>query len=100
MEALALEGELTIYTAAGLKATVLELISAQDAPELDLSGITELDTAGLQLLILAKREAAHAGKTLRLTQHSQAVLDVLELTRLTPVFGDPVVLRPRTGDPR
>ena len=60
--------------------------------EINLANISEIDTAGLQLLILIKREAAQASKTLSFVMHSKAVLEILELANLTTVFGDQVVL--------
>lgn len=88
---LSLVGELTIYAVAERKPEILSLL-AEDEAEIDLSGVTEVDGAGLQLLMLAKREALTRGKALRLTGHPPAVLEVLELTHLTGAFGDPVIL--------
>ena len=90
--ALRLEGELTIFRVAELKAPILSALATPEPIEFDLSGITEMDGAGLQLLILAKREAAQVGKTVRFTGHSHVVLEVLEMTNLLGQFGDPVVL--------
>lgn len=85
------EGEMTIYTAAELKQPLIELLLQGSETELDLAGVSEIDTAGVQLLILAKREAKRLGKTLRFTNHSQAVVECLDLCDLTAVFGDQVV---------
>lgn len=87
-----LEGEMTIYTAAQLKPVLLALLDECHAAELDLSQVAEIDTAGMQLLLLAKREAARAGKELRLVGHSAAVVDALDLCNLTADFGDQVIL--------
>ena len=54
-----------------------------------------MDTAGLQLLLLVKRESLKAGKVLRLTGHSPASLDVLERYNLGAYFGDPEVVSSR-----
>ena len=90
--ALRLEGELTIFRVDELKAPILAALATPAPIEFDLSGITELDGAGLQLLILAKREAAQAGKTVRFIGHGHVVLEVLEMTNLLGQFDDPVVL--------
>lgn len=87
-----LEGEMNIYHVNTLKDRLLDALDGPSPLEMDLSGITELDTAGLQLLILAKREAARRDKTLRFTAHSPAVLEVVDLCNLSGLFGDPVVL--------
>lgn len=76
-----LEGELTIYRAADLKDVCLAAIDA-DEPALDLSGITEIDTAGVQLLLLARREASARGRTLLLKAPSPAVCNAFELLEL------------------
>lgn len=86
------QGEITIYSAMENKANLLELLQVSDAVTIDLSKVCEIDTAGLQLLILAKREAEQAGKKLQLSGHSDAVLDAFELCNLSTFFGDPVVI--------
>lgn len=85
-------GEMTIYDAAELKPALLATLGQSDEIEIDLSGISELDTSGVQLLMLMKREAVAAGKKLTLSGHSPAVLDVFELLGLGGWFGDPQVL--------
>jgi anti-sigma B factor antagonist len=92
MQTLAIEGELTIFTAAERKTQLLAFLKSADALAINLAGVTDIDTAGLQLLILSKREAAQAGKTLSFVMHSNTVLEILELTKLTGIFGDQVVL--------
>ena len=89
---LSLEGELTIYTAADLKGRLLEALAVASPLEIDLSQVREIDSAGLQLLMLAKREAAASGTPLSLSGHSHAVLECLDLCNLTAVFGDQVVI--------
>ena len=77
------DGEMTVYTCSDLKTRLLaELSEHASATELDLSGVVEIDTAGLQLLLLAQRHASDAGRQLRVSNPSRAVLDVLELCRL------------------
>jgi len=89
---LRLDGELTIYRAAELKPVLLAAVAEHPVLEIDLSQVAEFDSAGLQLLLLAKREALAAGRTLRLANHSPAVLDVLERFDLAAHFGDPLVM--------
>jgi anti-anti-sigma factor len=86
------DGEMTIYHAAQMKQSILDLLDCPAPGEVNLSRVTELDGAGLQLLIMAKREAAARGHALGFTGHSPAVLEVLDLTNLAGLFGDPVVL--------
>jgi len=74
-----IEGELTIYRAAELKPVLLEAVRAQDAPALDLSAVTEFDSAGLQLLLMARQEAQRLGKPLQVAGASPAVREVFAL---------------------
>jgi len=92
---IAMEGPMTIYEAAENKRMLLEALGRASELEIDLSGVTEMDTAGIQLLLLAKREAAKAGKAVRLTAHSPASLDAIDLCDLGGHFGDPVVISSR-----
>ena len=85
-------GEMTIYDAGEMKPQLLKQLARATELEIDLSGVSEFDSAGLQLLILLKREAARHGKILRLLTHSLSVLGVFTLTRADAFFGDIVVL--------
>jgi anti-sigma B factor antagonist len=89
---LRLDGELSIYRAAELKPVILQAVESSPLLEIDLSGVTEFDTAGVQLLLLAKRCAHERGHELRLVRHSAAVVDVLQLLDLAAHFGDPLVV--------
>jgi len=93
--ALAIAGEFNIFTAAPLKARLLDAIAQAETAEIevDLSNVTEIDTAGLQLMVMAKREAASRGKSLHFASHSGSVLDLIDLCDLTGFFGDPIVIR-------
>ena len=51
---LPIEGEMTIYRAAELKQTLLNALNGATSLEVDLHGVTEIDSAGIQLLMLAK----------------------------------------------
>lgn len=88
-----INGDMTIYNAMQLKASELfsHLPKCREM-ELDLSGVTEIDSSGLQLLVAAKALALTHGNMLRLSNHSQAILNVLELCDLEAFFGDPVVI--------
>lgn len=77
-----IDGELTIYTAAELTAQWLPHLGATPRMALDLSQITEMDGAGLQLLLMVQREASRAGTELTLTGQSKAVTETLALCNL------------------
>jgi anti-sigma B factor antagonist len=88
---LSIDGEMTIYQAAEQRAMILAALQDADTLEINLAGVTELDTAGMQVLMLAKKASIAAGHQLRLVAHSPAVQDVFEMLRLAPFFGDPMV---------
>jgi len=89
---LRIEGELSIYRAAELKPVLLEAVQREPVVEVDLSQVSEFDSAGLQVLMLAKREAVAAGREFRLVRHSPPVVDALQLLDLAAHFGDPLVV--------
>jgi anti-sigma B factor antagonist len=74
--------ELTIISAAPLYHTLLSYLDGRGRIEIDLSRVSEMDTAGLQILLLAHRECAARKLRLTLRQPSPAVLEVLTLARL------------------
>jgi len=92
---LSLIEDLTIYHALELKQTLLDALSTTSDLELNLSQVSEMDTAGLQLLILLKKEAQHAGKSVRIVAHSQAVSAVIDFCNLAADFGDPLIIPAR-----
>lgn len=86
------EGEMTIYHALELKQGLMQCLHGCAEMEVSLAGVSEMDTAGFQLLVLAKREAAQLGLPLRLGGHSPATLEVMDLCNMAAYFGDPVVM--------
>jgi anti-anti-sigma factor len=87
-----IEGELTIYTVTELKEKLLSALSKTEKLELDLSEASEFDAAGLQLLIMLKKETEALGKTLHITGHSPVVVELLDLSGLAGFFGDPLLI--------
>lgn len=77
------DGGMTVYTCRDLKPQLLEQLTAHpETAALDLSRVIEIDTAGLQLLLVARRHARDGGRELRIKNPSQVVSEVLELCRL------------------
>lgn len=94
---LRLEGEFTIFRAMELKPV---LLASPPVDEIDLSGVTEIDTAGVQLLMLAKKTALAQQRNVKLVGHSPAVLEVFELLNVAAYFGDHLVMDSRTASTR
>ncbi|HJV22131.1 MAG TPA: STAS domain-containing protein [Holophagaceae bacterium] len=87
-------GELTIFSAARAKQDFLEALEVHAAPEVDLSAVEEIDTAGVQVLLWAKQEAVRRGRALPFAYHSPAVVEVFDLLNLVGTFGDPILITP------
>lgn len=88
-QSIALQGELTIYTVAEIRNRLLEVMAMTDEVEVDLGGVSDIDTAGLQLMLLAKRRP---GKEVRFTHHSAAVLRLVDMANVGLMLGDPLVI--------
>jgi len=90
---LSIKDDMTIYNAESLKETLLGFCHPGTKElQIDLSAVAEIDSAGLQLLLLLKAEAQKRGFVLRLLRHSEAVIEVFELLKLGMYFGDPIVI--------
>jgi anti-anti-sigma factor len=92
--AFTISGEFTIFTADSTKTRLLDAIHQATTAdiEVDLSDVTEIDSAGLQLMVMAKREAAEHGRSVSFTGHSAPVLDLIDLCGLSGFFGDPILI--------
>ena len=95
--ALAIEGEMTIYRAAELKQTLLGALGNPGPVQIDLSGVTEVDSAGVQLLMLVRQLADTRKKELYLLGHSPSLLEVLELLNLAHYLGAAPAPAPTAG---
>lgn len=81
---LTLQGEFTIYDA-GVKDELLALCAGPQV-EIDLSEVNEIDTVGIQLLLLVLRQAQMQKRSLRLVALHPAVQTMLELYGLEQTF--------------
>jgi anti-sigma B factor antagonist len=93
----AFSGELDIYGVTDANEILRGALNDAQRVEVDLHDIEAVDGAGLQMLMAAKLEAVRLGRELLLVQHSEAVVEAIELTHLTAFFGDPMVLRAEEG---
>jgi anti-anti-sigma factor len=84
-----LSGEMNIYAAPLLKNELLAALRANlgDAA-IDLAQVTEMDTAGLQMIMLARRLSLACGSELRLLNPSEPAREVLELCGLQKLIVD------------
>ena len=93
---LEIKGEMNIFTAAVCRQQLLDALEQPGDVEVDLSAVSEIDSAGVQLMIAAKREAAARSRTLRFAGHSRAVFDALELFDIGGHLGDPLLIHSGT----
>jgi anti-anti-sigma factor len=88
--ALVLGPEMTIAHAGGCHAALAEaLLSAPAALALDLGGVTDFDSSGVQLLLATQRSLAERGDALHLVAASPAVVDALTIFGLRDLLGAP-----------
>lgn len=89
---LSIEGEMTIFRAEELKEAILPVIVNHEEIEIDLSHVTEIDGAGLMLMISVKLEAWQHKKVLRFVGHSGPITEAVDICDLSTFFGDPIVI--------
>jgi len=83
-------GELTIQHAEDLKPLLLAALPTDGSmAKLDLAQVSEIDTAGVQILIAAHREASNRGASLQIVAVSQVVQDALALLRQASLMKAP-----------
>jgi anti-sigma B factor antagonist len=87
---LSINGEFTIFSVADIRTRLQEALTTVDQLSVDLSGVTEIDTAGLQLMLLAKRKP---GKTVGFCKHPDVVLRLIDLANLAQTLDDLLVMQ-------
>ncbi|MEH6530666.1 MAG: STAS domain-containing protein [Photobacterium frigidiphilum] len=83
---LSLTGEMSIYSVTELKPRLLAYLHENQSVLFDLTEVSEMDTAGIQLLWLCHQEAAKVGKALAIAGISSAALEAITLLRLERQF--------------
>lgn len=83
---IAIEGELTVFTAHETKTRLLGAMSPQGDLSIELGDVSEFDGAGLQLLLATQHEANRRGGAMRLVSPSSHVSAALQLSGLTDHF--------------
>jgi anti-anti-sigma factor len=85
-------GELNIYGATEARGELVALLARPAPLELDLGGVSDFDSSGVQILLMLKREAQRLGRQLTFVNHSPSVREVLDLLNLVAELGDPLVI--------
>lgn len=76
---LRMQCDLTIFQAAQLWPAFGEALEQTRVLEVDLAGVGEFDSAGLQLLLMLRQAAIAGGRGLRLSNPGAAVVETLAL---------------------
>lgn len=85
------EGDFDLAVVDAFLDRVLECLDRADIVELDLQGVSFIDSSGLGALVRARKEATDRGKSLSLVNVSAATHRLLEITGLHHAFD----LRPK-----
>ncbi|MCB1994944.1 MAG: STAS domain-containing protein [Rhodoferax sp.] len=86
--ALPLGPELTIAFAATWRETLADAVNAGGNLTLDLGEVTDFDSAGVQLLLAARRSLAERGQRLQVATASPVVRDGLQVFGLQSLLDD------------
>ncbi len=97
---LRLAGEVDLNTAQSMREAALDAMRRHGTNlRIDLSGVTFLDSTGLEVMLATRRRASLEGGQLHLIDPTQAVMRVLEVTGIDHLFeiaetSDPPTLAP------
>jgi anti-sigma B factor antagonist len=80
-------GEVDLYSSPKIRDMILKAIAKTEGRSgVDLSGVTYMDSSGVATLVEALKESAAKKKHFLLITPSNAVMKVLQLSRLDAVF--------------
>jgi anti-anti-sigma factor len=79
-------GEIDMSTAALVREAAIHALRHQPALDIDLSGVTFMDSSGLHMLLATRRRAEVQGGHLRLLDPAPRVMRVLEMTGVDGMF--------------
>jgi len=79
-------GQIDLGSSPALRKTLLESLKGTQSVAINLSAVKYIDSSGIASLLEVFKEARNSGKRLVLFGLTGAVLQVLQLTRLTGVF--------------
>jgi anti-anti-sigma factor len=93
-----ISGEIDLWSGTQLRDQLLGIIRRHGARlALDLSGVTFMDCAGINVLLATRRRAQLEGGSLRVLRASRPVRRIFALTRLDPVFMPEAVPYPKAS---
>jgi anti-anti-sigma factor len=87
-------GDFNIYSSPAFIAELKSALKSSNKIAVDLAGVNEIDTSGIQALIAVKKECAKTGKQFKIINHSHAIIRMLDLLGLVGFFGDKIKIIP------
>lgn len=72
-----IEGEMTIFTALELRDEMFAALQPGSELTVDMSCVTEMDSSGIQLLLMMRKETTEQGGTFKLGSTSVAAANVM-----------------------
>ncbi len=91
---ISLIGKCTIYNVGKLKKSFIATIEENENILIDLSQVSDFDTAGLQLFVAAKNTIKNKNKKIKFVNHPVCVLAIFDLYGLISFFGDKIIVKP------
>ncbi len=86
-----LQDSLDISSVSEARDHLLQVLRSGSEVLLDFSSMTEIDTAGVQLVIALRGEALRSGVSCRCNRPSSAVLDVFRVLGRDDIFDEAIV---------
>ncbi|MBF0317921.1 MAG: STAS domain-containing protein [Nitrospirae bacterium] len=83
---LTVDGEMTVVNAVELRKVFADSLEGCSEVEIDLSKVSEFDSAGFQLLLALKLATQKRSKGFRVTAHSPSTTQVLSLYNMKGEF--------------
>lgn len=77
-----IDGELNIYSASESHAVLTDLLSTHTKLHVNIEAVEEIDIAGVQLLLMLRREAARTDKTLTFSKPSPAITEIAKFLNI------------------
>ena len=92
VQSLIVPEEFTVHQVRAFSSRLLEAARSGDNVQLDLSCVSHIDTAGIQLLLTLRREAARSLTRLAFSNPSPAVNEMVAFYQLDSLLRAPVSL--------
>lgn len=89
---LKISGAVNIYTVAPIKNHIFDILNNSSKLVINLAEVSEIDSAGFQILLMVKREGHSSKKKTKFISHSISILGALDIFGAVGLFGDQIVV--------